>query len=97
MVGWLVELRGHEFDLRSLANLFTTDDCLIFEEVGEFRLKSSAFDGLGSNAEVFATARSLMVDLNGIASVYECGYRNVNLARGIISIAADGTRKRSIF
>jgi hypothetical protein len=52
---------------------------------------------LSSDGEVFAKARSLIVDLNGIASVYECGYKNVNLAGGIISVSADGTRKRAIF
>jgi hypothetical protein len=97
MAEWLVELRGHEFDLRSLANLFTTDDCLVFEEAEEFRLKAKAFDALSSDAEVFAKTKSLTVELNGIASVYTCGYRNVSLAGGIISVAADGTRKRSIF
>ncbi len=96
MAEWLVELRGHEFDLKILADLFTTDGCLIFEESGEFRLKSDAFDALGSDAEVYERAKSLMVDINGIARVYEHGYRNVNPSGGIISVGADGTRKRYI-
>ena len=96
MAEWLVELRGHEFDLKTLAVVFTTNDCLIFEEGGEFRLKSNEFDDLGGDAEVYERAKSLMVDINGITNVYEHGYRNVNPSGGIISVGADGTRKRYI-
>ena len=38
-----------------------------------------------------------MPSLNGIASVYVTGYRNVGMSGGIISIDAGGTRKRYIY
>jgi hypothetical protein len=80
---WLVELRGPVFDLRDLADLFTTPDLLVVQEGEEFRLKSTAFDALASEDEVYAKAKSLMPSLNGIASVYVTGYRNVGMSGGI--------------
>jgi len=94
---WLVELRGHVFDLRDLADLFTTPDLLVVREGEEFCLKSTAFDALASEDDVYAKAKSLMPSLNGIASVYVTGYRNVGISGGIISIDAGGTRKRYIY
>lgn len=94
---WLVELRGHVFDLRDLADLFTTPDLLVVQEGEEFRLKSTAFDALASEDDVYAKAKALMPSLNGIASVYVTGYRNVGISGGIISIDAGGTRKRYIY
>ena len=94
---WLVELRGHVFDLRGLADLFTTPDLLVVQEGEEFRLKSTAFDALASEDEVYAKSKSLMPSLNGIASVYVTGYRNVGMSGGIISTDAGGTRKRYIY
>ena len=97
MADWLVELRGHTFDLEDLANLFTTPDLLILKEGEEFLLKSTAFDALANADEVYAKAKSLMPSLNGIASVYVAGYRNVGMSGVVVSIDAGGTRKRHIY
>ena len=96
MAVWLVELQGQTYDLEELANVFTTPDLLILREGDAFLLKSSAFDAL-ADTDVYAKAKAFMPSLNGIASVYATGYRNVGMSGAVISIDADGTRRRSIY
>src|SRR5262249_25797375 len=64
---------------------------------GEFGLKSTAFDGLGSEDEVYSRAKSLMPTVNGIASMCEPGFRNVGLAGGVVLIDAVGNRSRYVY
>jgi hypothetical protein len=96
MAEWLVELRGHIFDLEHLAALFTTPLLLVVREGDEFRLKSTEFDALGTSEEVHAKAEQLMITLNGIASVYADHYRNVEISGGLVCIDADGAKKRYV-
>jgi hypothetical protein len=96
MAEWIVELRGHVFDLEALADLFPAPDCHVFAEGGDYRLKSTLFNALADDAEVYAKAKCLMPTINGLASVFHPGYRNVTLSGGIASVDADGTRKRFI-
>src|SRR4051794_5178062 len=97
MSEWMLELRGHVFDLKSLSDLFTMPDCLVIEEGGDYRLKSTAFDALANDAEVYEKAKALMPEINGAAGIYHQGYRNVQLSGGVISVSDDGTRKRYIY
>ena len=56
MAEWLVELRGHVFDLEHLAALFTAPLLLVVKDGYDYRLKSTEFDSLDSSAEVHAKA-----------------------------------------
>jgi hypothetical protein len=60
----------------------TIPDLRVFEEDGVYYLKSTEFDGLPGEDEVYAHAKDRMPVLNGIASVHMDGYRNVGVSGG---------------
>ena len=97
MQEYLIELRGHKFDLENLAKLLTADDFAVIKEGEEFRLKCTAFNSLTNEDMVFAAAKSLLPSVNGVGFIYADGFRAVELSGGVIAIDGQGTRKRYVY
>lgn len=80
-VKWKARLRGHDFDLLSLMEIFADGDPTVSRsDDGGFVLESSAFDSLQEATEVSAAAAKLLTLLNGAAKGLDNSYRFVELA-----------------
>ena len=78
---WKALLRGHEFDLLSLAEIFHDGDPKVSKDSeGRYGIESSTFDSLDEATEVSAEARRLLTTMNGAAKALDASYRFVELA-----------------
>lgn len=78
---WTAVLRGDNFDLQTLAEMFRDGDPLVtVEDDATFVLHSTAFDGMESAQEVQPAAAALLTQLNGAARASDASHRPVELA-----------------
>jgi hypothetical protein len=76
---WRAALKGHEFDLDTLTQLFVEGDPLVGDDAGEGHyLESAVLDGPGGQPD-HAAAEALMKQVNGIARALDGGYQPVAL------------------
>lgn len=74
-------LQGHEFDLESLARLFSAGDPLVGRDDQGFYLAAVQLDGLiDEGGELMRTANEVLQRVNGVGRAYEDGFRPVSLS-----------------
>src|SRR5688572_5323163 len=77
---WSAEIRGHEFDLLSLAESYRGPDLSVDRSPnGSFYLTSASFSGLPSALEVRTVAQGLLNQVNGAAKILRGSYEPVEL------------------
>lgn len=95
---WLVRLKGHQFDLKELLNLFASADQNVKEgEGGYYYLRSSDFDGAADSDVVSQRALELIELMNG-ATAFHAGasYHPVEFD-GLSHIDESGHRRNFVF
>jgi hypothetical protein len=92
MKNWLIQLKGHEFDLQEIVEMFNQPYLNIIEQDGSFYLKSIELNSLLTDDVVYKKAVELLEILNGIAKLNNTSFQNVKLD-AIVEIDENGRRK----
>lgn len=97
MKEWWVRLQGEQFDLQELPLLFSSPEVTVFEEEGEYYLKSTEFNSLADASYVLETATHILELINGAAILHFGNFRPVQASGSVIGIDEDGSRKGFVF
>lgn len=92
---WLVRLKGHEFDLLDLADLFERTPVSVVKDQDYYYLKSDSFQrftDVEQCDDVLKAANELMPTLLGIGKVRLSKRLSVQVDAAVVRIEDDGTR-----
>lgn len=96
MKEWLVQLKGHRFDLEELTTKFHTPDVSIIKKDNEYYLKSEEFDSLTKPSDVLSAASKIIELVNGAVKIFAGRFQNVHVSGSICEISKCGERKHYI-
>lgn len=91
MAEWLIQLSGEKFDLEEFPKWFTSPDMEVFEEKGNYYLKSNEFNSFAEAYEVRERAEELLQDINGAAKIYSSEFQPINIG-SLMKIDENGIR-----
>lgn len=97
MKEWWVRLQGEQFDLQELPLLFSSLEVTVFEEEGEYYLKSTEFNSLADASDVLGAANHILELINGAAILHFGNFRPVQASGSVVGIDEAGNRKRFVF
>jgi hypothetical protein len=89
---WLVRLKGAEWSLEDLPNLFSQLDHKVRSENGKYYLSSSMFNHYRTVAAVSELAEQIVERINGVMTALDPPFHSVRIAE-IVQLQEDGTRK----
>jgi hypothetical protein len=79
MQEWIIELRGHKFDLQNLGDWFSSSLIRVTREHNSYYLWSSKFTHLIEAEEVRQCALTLLQRMNALAKIHSGEFKNVEL------------------
>jgi hypothetical protein len=96
MSEWMLQISGHEYDIKDLENLNFIPGTSVINDGENYFLKSDVFNLCTEPNQVLEIGKELVKVLNGIGQLHNDGWQMINHG-GVMVVEPDGTKKMYLF